>query len=75
MPLYDFVCQACRKQFEELVCGDERPVCPGCGSGDVERLVSAPSPQKTGAFPFKPGPPLPARPSVGGGCPGGSGFQ
>ncbi len=56
MPLFDFQCSDCQKQFEELVIGSESPACSNCGSQNVERLVSAPSPQKTGAFPYKVGP-------------------
>lgn len=56
MPLFDFQCPKCQHKFEELVFGDEKAVCPKCGEKDIERLVSAPSPLKTGAFPFKIGP-------------------
>ncbi|HJA08796.1 MAG TPA: zinc ribbon domain-containing protein [Candidatus Mailhella merdigallinarum] len=73
MPMYDFYCPACRTEFEDLVFGEETPVCPHCGSSDTERQVSAPSPLKTGAFPFKPGPvrPMPPRSAApSGSCPG-----
>lgn len=56
MPMFDFQCPKCNHRFEELVYGDEKAVCPQCGEKDIERLVSAPSPLKTGAFPFKVGP-------------------
>ena len=58
MPLFDFQCAACGKVFEELAFDDDTdPVkCTHCGSTDTARLVSAPSPLKTGAFPFKIGP-------------------
>ncbi len=56
MPMFDFYCSKCDKQFEELVIGDDVASCPHCDSKDIERLVSVPSPQKTGAFPFKVGP-------------------
>lgn len=75
MPMYDFYCPACRTDFEELVFGDDAPLCPHCGSPATERRVSAPSPLKTGAFPFKPGPvrPMPPRAAgPSGGCPGGA---
>lgn len=44
MPMYEFRCQKCGRQFEELVgrFGEKAP-CPSCGSKDVERLVSAPT--------------------------------
>lgn len=42
MPIYEYVCQDCGKEFEELVFShDERPQCPGCGSGATEKLISA----------------------------------
>lgn len=56
MPMYDFICTACGTKFEELVSGDAAPICPHCGSTAAERQMSAPSPLKTGAFPYKPGP-------------------
>ena len=56
MPLYDFVCPACGARFEELAFGDETPACPQCGHAETQRQMSVPSPLKTGAFPFKPGP-------------------
>ncbi|MSS26663.1 zinc ribbon domain-containing protein [Desulfovibrio sp. PG-178-WT-4] len=84
MPMYDFLCTACGEKFEELVLNGEAasPACPQCGSTATERQMSAPSPLKTGAFPFKPGPVRPmgtGMPSCGGsagagGC-GGGGFS
>ncbi len=56
MPMFDFLCPKCQHQFEELVFGDEKAVCPNCGEKEIERMVSAPSPLKTGAFPYKVGP-------------------
>lgn len=43
MPMFDFHCQKCGKQFEELVRRDEIPVCPHCQSHSVEKLLSAPA--------------------------------
>ena len=40
MPLYEYVCRKCSKQFEELVFGASVPVCPACQSTDVERILS-----------------------------------
>ena len=40
MPVYEYVCDRCRHPFEELVRGDERPVCPSCGSADLEKRFS-----------------------------------
>jgi putative FmdB family regulatory protein len=43
VPLYDFRCRACRSEFEALVRPAAAPVCPSCGSGDLERLLSGSS--------------------------------
>ncbi len=43
MILYEFVCKACGREFEELSSRDAREVvCPHCGSSNVSRLISAP---------------------------------
>ncbi len=39
MPLYEYVCKECSRSFEELVFGDGQVLCPGCGRGDVQRLL------------------------------------
>ena len=43
MPLYDYICQSCRKRFEVFLTYQEygvRPVaCPHCGSSDVRRRM------------------------------------
>jgi putative FmdB family regulatory protein len=41
VPLYEYVCQKCSKQFEELVFGAHKPVCPACQSPEVERILSS----------------------------------
>jgi len=85
MPMYDFSCQDCAAAFEELlVKKDDAVVCPKCGSTAILRMISAPSPLKTGNFPFKPGPvhPMAGRMAGscggacprGGACPGGGAF-
>ncbi len=44
MPLYEFSCDECHKQFEELIlfsrCKDEKVLCPDCGSSKVRRMQS-----------------------------------
>lgn len=64
MPMFDFLCPSCQNQFEELIFGDDKALCPKCGEQNVERMISAPSPLKTGAFPYKVGPvhPLVSKP-------------
>jgi len=46
MPIYEYVCKQCGERFEKLVLrlasqpGERTPVCPYCGSEEVERAVS-----------------------------------
>ncbi len=40
MPIYDFQCDSCGEQFEELARIDETPACPACGSAATQRLLS-----------------------------------
>jgi len=40
MPVYEYVCSACQKPFEELVLGDERVACPACHSARVAKKFS-----------------------------------
>jgi putative FmdB family regulatory protein len=42
MPLYEYQCRACGREFEQLVrAGDPLARCPGCQSDDLERVLSA----------------------------------
>jgi putative FmdB family regulatory protein len=45
MPIFDFVCNGCAHEFEALVRGASAPVCPKCGSEDLERKLSFPVPR------------------------------
>jgi putative FmdB family regulatory protein len=48
MPLFDFHCKKCDSDFELLMRGSDIPVCPECGSEEVEKQVSMPAaPSKT----------------------------
>lgn len=40
MPLFDFVCRACGAEFELLVRGSEKPVCPKCQGTDLAKQMS-----------------------------------
>lgn len=42
MPLYEFLCQDCRKEQELLVRGDEQAECGQCGSRRLTKLLSVP---------------------------------
>ena len=42
MPIYEYHCNGCNKNFEYLVLGrDETPDCPSCSGNDVRRQMSA----------------------------------
>jgi len=41
MPMYDFYCNQCEQEFEELVARDRTDVpCPRCQGTDTRRLMS-----------------------------------
>jgi len=48
MPIYEYTCQDCERQVELLVRGSERPVCPECGSEQLEKLLSVPAAHTSG---------------------------
>jgi putative FmdB family regulatory protein len=43
MPIYEYNCEACGKDFEKLVFkgDDEKICCPCCGTDKVKKLISA----------------------------------
>ena len=43
MPIYEYNCEACDKDFEKLVFkgDDEKVCCPCCGTDNVKKLISA----------------------------------
>ncbi len=48
MPIYEYVCKKCDHPFEMLVRGSEKPVCPSCGSGSLEKQFSVFAPKNGG---------------------------
>lgn len=40
MPLFDYICQDCKQEFEALVSSSRKPVCPGCGGDRLHRKLS-----------------------------------
>ena len=40
VPLYEYVCRKCSRQFEELIYGSAKASCPDCKSKDLERVMS-----------------------------------
>ncbi len=72
MPIYEYVCSKCQKEFEELVFShDEVPPCPECGSKEVTKLMSASVVQTDGGGGEMPD--FGSMPPMGGGCGGGGG--
>lgn len=44
MPIFEYLCQGCGKQFEMLVRPNgAAPACPACSGADLEKLVSMPA--------------------------------
>lgn len=70
MPMFEYKCLDCSREFEELAAMDELPPCPECGSAKVEKLMSACAVQTDGPSGGDM-PDLGAMPPMGGGCGGG----
>ena len=65
MPIYEYRCRACGKDFEKYVHGPSTAVaCPGCDGVDVTRKLSVFGLRSDGGF-------LSSMPSAGGCCGGG----
>ena len=69
MPIYDYRCGRCRHEFDQLVRGEEKVVCPSCQGEVLERLMSLTARPVSSTMQASSSPPI--RPS-GGGCCGGS---
>lgn len=41
MPIYEYHCNECGKDFEYLVIGKPRPTCTSCESRKVKKLISS----------------------------------
>ncbi len=42
MPIYEFTCKSCEKNFEEVVLKESETIsCPDCSSQDVVKLMSS----------------------------------
>lgn len=51
MPIYEYLCKKCKKEFECLVLGNSSDVrCPECNAKRVERLMSAASFKSNGKY-------------------------
>jgi putative FmdB family regulatory protein len=40
MPILEYLCKECDRQFETIVLGTQQPACPSCHSTRLERLLS-----------------------------------
>ncbi len=40
MPIYEYVCEDCGKEFEELVFGEQKVRCPQCRSEKTGKVLS-----------------------------------
>lgn len=69
MPIYEYQCQSCMRDFEELAFGDDVPSCPYCHSANTEKMVSRPCACRSGRSGGDCAPPS----GGGGGCAGCSG--
>ena len=77
MPIFEYKCSDCGKEFEELVFDrDECPPCPKCQSTNTGKLMSAVRSKVGGSAPDAggdTGPAAPSAPSSGcAGCSGGN---
>jgi putative FmdB family regulatory protein len=41
MPIYEYVCRACKHEFEALVYGSEQARCPECAGAELDKQFSA----------------------------------
>ncbi len=40
MPIYEYKCEKCDTNFEELQTKNEKVVCPGCGGTSLKKMFS-----------------------------------
>jgi putative FmdB family regulatory protein len=40
MPIYEYGCRDCGKEFEALVQGSQKPACPACGGRKLAKKLS-----------------------------------
>jgi len=65
MPIYEYVCQECHQEQEQLVRGNITPRCEVCGSDQLRKLLSVPAAHSPSTDSGNPGPPAG---SCGSGC-------
>jgi len=50
MPIYEYHCVNCDKDFEALVLGDQQISCPVCSGNNIKKLLSTFSHKSDGDF-------------------------
>jgi putative FmdB family regulatory protein len=63
MPLYEYRCATCEREFELLLRSSEQPRCPECGGVRLEKLLSIPAAHTAGGEASLP---MAERPAPGG---------
>jgi putative FmdB family regulatory protein len=48
MPIFEYTCKSCGREFELLVRPGSELVCPGCASAELEKLTSLPAVHSSG---------------------------
>ena len=43
MPIYEYTCQGCQRDFEVLLRGGDTATCPSCGGKRLEKKFSVPA--------------------------------
>jgi putative FmdB family regulatory protein len=66
MPMFEYACRGCGRQFEAFVTATRTPACPACEGNDLEKLLSTPG--MVGAGGRKETEAIPACRSQGGSC-------
>lgn len=65
MPIFEYRCNSCGREFETLVRASSQPACPQCGGQSLDKLLSVPAVPAAVSEP--------AMPSACGSCGGGGG--
>jgi putative FmdB family regulatory protein len=42
MPIFEYRCGECEREFEAFVTAERTPECPSCGGGKLTKLLSSP---------------------------------
>jgi len=54
MPIYEYSCDSCGHEFEQLVRAGEKPACPSCGKGRLTKSFSVPAAHTASSVPACP---------------------